>query len=181
MIIALLASANSGGIALEPLLQQQPRAASAASTTAAGAVAAWAEGAGASYQRVADEHFVPLAAAQMAVVRGAADLVGQHSMHATLDPSHAAVMAVVGLGMSGCGGALWLRHLERALGPSDGPTKVLTKATADLLCWGPIVNSANLVLVPLLLVRRRASGLLAALLALLPESDHPRGATGGFA
>ena len=90
----------------------------------------------------------------MGVVRGAADLVGQQSQHA-IDSQHALVMALVGIGMSGCGGALWLRHLERTLGPSDGPKSVLTKSCADLLCWGPIVNSANLVLVPLLLVRCR--------------------------
>jgi len=138
------------GVALEPL-----RPAAAPLRPASAPTLAAAE-LGARYRCFAADHFVPLAACQMGMVRGAADLVAQqHAMyHDALDISHAAVMATVGFFVSGCGGALWLRYLERKLGPCDGPGSVLAKSGADFLCFGPMVNTANLVLVPLLLVRR---------------------------
>uniref|UniRef100_A0A6V4M0M4 Uncharacterized protein n=1 Tax=Prymnesium polylepis TaxID=72548 RepID=A0A6V4M0M4_9EUKA len=146
------------GVALEPL-----RPAAAPLRPASAPTLAAAE-LGARYRCFAADHFVPLAACQMGMVRGAADLVAQqHAMyHDALDISHAAVMATVGFFVSGCGGALWLRYLERKLGPCDGPGSVLAKSGADFLCFGPMVNTANLVLVPLLLGQGLAASVLNA-------------------
>ena len=95
---------------------------------------------------------MPLAAVQMACVRFASDCIGQHVGHtAAFDLSHALAMAFTGLAVSGAGGAVWLRYLERQLGPSDGAhLLVLKKAAIDYVCWSPTVNAANLFLVPFL-------------------------------
>ena len=72
------------------------------------------------------------------------------SSAATYDPAHAAAITLVGMCVSGAGGALWLRHLEGALGPTDGAAGALRKASCDYLCWAPMANTATLLLVPLL-------------------------------
>ena len=108
------------------------------------------------YSNLVEHHYLPLAACQMGIVRLASDCIGQATNGAAFDTTHAFAMAFVGVTVSGTGGALWLRHLEGALGPSDGSTSmVLRKTAADYLCWAPVVNSANLVIVSLLTVRRR--------------------------
>jgi hypothetical protein len=127
-----------------------------------------------SLAKLAREHYLPVAAAQMGIVRGLSDVVAQTmvayssvplrwaptvAMQCTagncasfsLDIGHAAAMALVGLTTSGCGGALWLRHLESRLGPTAGSTRLgVQKSLADYTCWAPVVNSLNLMLVPLL-------------------------------
>ena len=74
-------------------------------------------------------------------------VVDFHHAAAMVDFHHAAAMAAVGLVTSGCGGALWWRHLERSLGPK---TPGIHKVAADFTCWAPSVIAANLVLVPML-------------------------------
>lgn len=106
------------------------------------------------YRAFVREHYVATAALQMGAVRGVADLVGQH-MHGaqTIDLVHLAAMVVAGLTVSGAGGALWLRHLEGALGQTDGAPSVLRKSVLDYVCWAPVVNAANLCIVSLLTAR----------------------------
>ena len=106
------------------------------------------------YRRHASEHYVATAAVQMGVVRGVADLVGQHLHGAqSVDLVHLAAMVLAGVTISGAGGAVWLRHLEGQLGPTDGAPSVLRKSVLDYVCWAPVVNAANLCLVSLLTVR----------------------------
>lgn len=106
------------------------------------------------YRRHASEHYVATAAVQMGVVRGVADLVGQHLHGAqSVDLVHLAAMVLAGVTISGAGGAVWLRHLEGQLGPTDGAPSVLRKSMLDYVCWAPVVNAANLCLVSLLTVR----------------------------
>ena len=103
------------------------------------------------YRRFASEHYVATAACQMGAVRGVADLVGQHLQGATsVDPVHLAAMILAGLTISGAGNAVWLRHLERRIGPTDGAPSVLRKSALDYVCWAPVVNAANLLCVSLL-------------------------------
>jgi hypothetical protein len=96
----------------------------------------------AHYLRVVEEHYVPLACTQMAVVRGVADLVSQHAQQVPLDVTHVAAMAVSGFFISGAGGALWLRHLERAIGSCTRPRTVMMKSAMDFTCWAPIVSTS---------------------------------------
>ena len=106
------------------------------------------------YRRHASEHYVATAAVQMGVVRGVADLVGQHLHGAqSVDLVHLAAMVLAGVTISGAGGAVWLRHLEGQLGPTDGAPSVLRKSMLDYVCWAPVVNAANLCLVSLLTAR----------------------------
>uniref|UniRef100_A0A7S2MUW5 Uncharacterized protein n=1 Tax=Haptolina brevifila TaxID=156173 RepID=A0A7S2MUW5_9EUKA len=121
------------------------------------------------------QHYLPLACTQMAFVRGTADVVSQHiqllhdvtneniwnldvatmvavtpSLFRAINMDHVSAMATTGFFVSGLGGALWLRHLEGALGPSREPRNVLYKTAADYLCWSPIVITLNIMLVQLL-------------------------------
>ena len=112
--------------------------------------AGWLDG----YQAFVREHYIATAAIQMGAVRGVADLVGQHMHHAqTIDLVHLAAMVVAGVTVSGAGGAMWLRHLEGRLGPTDGASSVLRKSVLDYVYWAPVVNAANLLLVSLLTAR----------------------------
>ena len=129
----------------------------------------------AQMEALAQRHYLPVAAAQMCLVRSLSDVVAQmfaayHTVplqwastvawqcsaagcesQFTLDIVHVLAMGLVGLTTSGCGGALWLRHLEAQMGPTDGSGVVaLQKSAADFMCYAPIVNCANLLLVPLL-------------------------------
>lgn len=124
---------------------------------------------------LAQEHYYPMAAVQMAVVRCSSDVFAQwytayHGvplrwLHTVVyecsragctssfefDFAHLAAMGLIGLTTSGLGGAMWLRHLEAQLGPTNGATDVaVQKSLADYVCWGSTVNAANLLLVPLL-------------------------------
>ena len=106
------------------------------------------------YRAFVREHYVATAAIQMGAVRGVADLVGQHMHHAqTIDLVHLTAMVMAGVTVSGAGGALWLRHLEGKLGPTDGAPSVLRKSVLDYVCWAPVVNAANLYIVSLLTAR----------------------------
>jgi len=59
-------------------------------------------------------------------------------------------MATVGGLVSGMGGALWLRVLEKHYGTSVAPDVVLRKTATDYLCWAPLANSAYLYGLPIL-------------------------------
>ena len=125
----------------------------------------------------ANEHYLPVAAVQMCLMRSLSDVFAQwyaafHEVplrwmttvytecanidvdcesHFALNLEHVAVMGLVGLITSGFGGALWLRHLENELGPTDGSTTVAAKKTlCDFSFYAPTVNAVNLALVPLL-------------------------------
>lgn len=113
-------------------------------------------------------HYLPLAALQMGAVRLASDVVAQSSHAGAFDPQHALAMACTGLCVSGIGGALWLRHLESALGSYDGSQHrpVVAMALADLACWSPIANTANLMLVPLLTGHSYAAAVASAVAGL---------------
>ena len=129
----------------------------------------------AQMEALAQRHYLPVAAVQMCLVRALSDVVAQafsayHTVplqwastvawqcsaagcesHFTLDIVHVLAMGLVGLTTSGCGGALWLRHLEAQMGPTDGSgTVALQKSAADFMCYAPVVNCVNLLLVPLL-------------------------------
>ena len=128
----------------------------------------------ARYQLLTREHYLPVASLQMGVVRGTADLIGQH-MHGAnvIDGMHAGAMVITGLSISGAGGAAWLRHLERALGPSEGKAGgVLLKTVLDYVCWAPVVNTANLFTVSLFMVCTPAAVATAAL-----HPPHPPAST----
>jgi hypothetical protein len=120
------------------------------------------------------EHYYSAAAAQMCAVRVVSDVFAQcystyhgvplrymtavvaecHSAGCgsfVFDSTHTFAMGAVGLTTSGIGGAAWLRYLEAHLGPTRGSKKLaVQKATADFLLYAPLVNAANLALVPLL-------------------------------
>lgn len=104
------------------------------------------------YRRASEVHYLPMAATQSGLLRGAADAVGQVITHpgVPLDVSHAAVIATLGFLVSGYGGAVWLRHLESKLGSGTEPSDVLRKTATDYTCWAPFANSCYLFLVPLL-------------------------------
>ena len=110
----------------------------------------------ATYSRLAAEHYIPFASVQMGVGRFAADIVGQTTQqNVPFDATHALALGLTGLTLSGAGGALWMRHLEKTLGPNpvSGPDRysmVLQKCAFDFVCWGSTVNAANLFLVPVL-------------------------------
>ena len=72
---------------------------------------------------------------------------------AVVDLVHLAAMVLAGVTISGAGGAVWLRHLEGQLGPTDGAPSVLRKSVLDYVCWAHVVNAANLCLVSLLPAR----------------------------
>mmetsp|Transcript_18754 Transcript_18754/g.60915 ORF Transcript_18754/g.60915 Transcript_18754/m.60915 type:complete len:204 (-) Transcript_18754:133-744(-) len=100
--------------------------------------------------RFAREQYLPLACFQMALVRGTADIVCQSHQLLPLNTAHVVAMAASGAVISGAGGALWLRHLERRLGPCRGPRNVLLKSGADFTCWAPTVITLNLLCVSLM-------------------------------
>jgi len=102
------------------------------------------------YARVSRDHFLPLAAAQAGALRGASDLVGQGLQHAPADPTHAVAMAAIAAGVSGFGGAMWLRKLEGLYGTSTEPGVVARKTATDYVFWAPIANTAYLLGLPLL-------------------------------
>ena len=105
------------------------------------------------YRQLSTDHYLALAATQSALLRGGSDLVAQ-SLRGTaaLDFSHAAAMGTIGLLVSGCLGATWLRTIEGKLGEPGctKPTTVAKKTLADFCLYAPFANSAYLVLVPLL-------------------------------
>ena len=75
----------------------------------------------------------------------------EHLPALSINSAHVAALAFTGLTISGCGGALWLEHLEKALGPSNGNREVIVKkSVADYCCWAPVTISANLFLVALM-------------------------------
>ena len=160
MVVPLLAFASSVGIVVPSTTRAAPRQLLPPPQPLP--VVPEVHGAFRAYRRLTQEHYVATAAVQMGVVRGVADVLGQH-LHgaASIDGVHVAAMMVTGLSVSGAGGAMWLRHLESRLGPSDGTTSVLRKTVLDYTCWAPTVNCANLLLVSLLTVR---------LLLLTPDS-----------
>ena len=104
-----------------------------------------------AYRRASEEYYLPMAAAQSGLLRGSADALGQFIVHpAAVDPLHVAAMGTLGFLVSGYGGAVWLRHLERKLGSGTAPSDVLRKTFTDYTCWAPCANSAYLFLVPLM-------------------------------
>ena len=117
-----------------------------------------------AYLSVAQNHYLPLAAAQFAIVRGTADVLAQQlaQQPQPLDMTHACAMAATGLVVSGAGGATWLRYLEHALGSGTEPRRVMLKVFADLACWAPVVITLNLVSVSLLTGHTFDSALLTA-------------------
>ena len=80
----------------------------------------------------------------------ASDLVGQGLQHAPADPTHAVAMAAIAAGVSGFGGAMWLRKLEGLYGTSTEPGVVARKTATDYVFWAPIANTAYLLGLPLL-------------------------------
>jgi len=103
------------------------------------------------YRQASEKHYLPMASAQSGLLRGLADVAGQTLVHpGHYDPVQTAVMGVLGLVISGYGGAVWLRHLETKLGSGIAPSDVLRKTLTDYACWAPCANSAYLLLVPLL-------------------------------
>lgn len=100
--------------------------------------------------RFVQQHYLPLACCQMAVVRGTADLICQAAQQTPVDMAHVLAMAASGFVISGAGGALWLRHLEQSLGPCTERRNVLLKSGADFACWAPVVITSNLICVSLL-------------------------------
>lgn len=151
MLAVVLGAASVAGIVLPPSAPRrlpQPTA------------PAVSEGVFASYRKVASEHYILTAAVQMGAVRGSADVVAQlmHKQSLSIDcidGGHVAAMVLTGLTVSGIGGAVWLRHLEERLGATDGVGSLLRKCALDYVCWAPVVNSANLLLVSLLTVRSK--------------------------
>ena len=104
-----------------------------------------------SYQNACSEHYLLMASAQTAALRGAADCWGQHIRLAnTVDLQHAAHMAIIAALVSGLGGAMWRRHLEHQLGSCESARNVLTKTACDYTLWAPFANSAYIVGLPLL-------------------------------
>ena len=103
------------------------------------------------YRQASETHYLSMAAAQAGLLRGFADVVGQGLTHpGHYDPTHTAVMAGLGLLVTGYGGAMWLRHLETKLGSGTAPADVLRKTLTDYTCWAPCANTLYLLLVPLL-------------------------------
>lgn len=103
----------------------------------------------------AEQQPLVLAGVQAGMLRCVGDRVAQQlyiyrGELAGLDPQHIAAMGLVGLFVSGCGGFLWLNHLESTLGATKGPADVLRKTVTDFLCWAPIANCMYLFCVPFL-------------------------------
>ena len=112
---------------------------------------AWQSKVAQQYRQLSETHYLAMAAAQGGLLRGVADVIGQGLTHpGHYDPTQTAVMAGLGLLISGYGGAVWLRHLETKLGSGTAPADVLRKTLTDYTCWAPCANGAYLLLVPLL-------------------------------
>lgn len=104
-----------------------------------------------AYRRASEVHYLPMAAAQSGLLRGTSDAIGQFIAHpAAVDPMHVLAMGTLGFLVSGYGGAVWLRHLEKRLGSGTEPADVLRKTFTDYTCWAPCANSLYLFLVPLM-------------------------------
>lgn len=103
------------------------------------------------YRVLSETHYLPMAATQSGLLRGAADGVGQALTHGSVDPVHVGIVATIGFIISGLGGAIWLRHLDSKLGSGTHNTLVLRKTLTDYTCWAPVANSCWLLLVPLLM------------------------------
>ena len=164
--VAAIAPGLRAPIAVSPVVRWTPGAAMASITApwsvSGGAVrgatvvpelqpVAWQSRVAQQYRQASETHYLSMAAAQAGLLRGLADVVGQGLTHpGHYDPTQTAVMAGLGLLISGYGGAVWLRHLETKLGSGTAPADVLRKTLTDYTCWAPCANGAYLLLVPLL-------------------------------
>ncbi|KAJ1618907.1 hypothetical protein T492DRAFT_1089760 [Pavlovales sp. CCMP2436] len=107
------------------------------------------------YGQLAQSHPLPVAATQAASLRIVGDRISQgialyRGEIAGIDLQHMLAMGIVAFFASGAGGSMWLNHLERALGETEGPADVLKKCGCDFVFWAPIANCAYLAGVPML-------------------------------
>jgi hypothetical protein len=86
---------------------------------------------------------------QAGLLAGFSDTICQMNTFGAVDGSHVAAMMMCASVLSGGINALWLQQLERRV-PGGDATAVLQKTFADFAIAGTTVNSAFLVLVPLL-------------------------------
>lgn len=109
----------------------------------------------AAYEALLERSTLGVVATQASLMRVAGDRTAQaisiaHGSQAAVHPEHTLAMALIGLVVSGVGGALWLQHLEQFVGPTRGALDVVRKAALDFTCWAPLANVAYLIGVPLL-------------------------------
>ena len=101
------------------------------------------------YSQLTQEHYLPMAFGQAAVLASTADIMTQTMEAGNIQWAHVAAMAAVASTWSGALNAVWLRQLEDAF-PGTQPTAVATKTVIHATIVAGLINSAYLAGVPLL-------------------------------